>query len=276
MDREERGAIFENPVVADVPLDPAPLARVIGQLRFGTLSVLASGDEAAQAYMKALSEDYPFVEQGLEQALRFTAGQPVQHTEIGKLWRLRSHDRQTLVALNNGALTLETTDYLGRTAFCDELARLARIFQDVTHVPTYSRVAVRYTNRLQGPETLARLTELVHPELLGLVGVDPGPGVDLTYTLSQAQLSFGEARNLLVQYGRLPGGATFDPTIDAVPEPNWVLDLDSYQEFPDGRRGLAAESHSVKAAAVACAERAHTFFRWAVTDQFLTHFGGHP
>ncbi|MER6313604.1 TIGR04255 family protein [Streptomyces sp. NPDC001581] len=276
MDREERGPIFENLVVADVPLNPAPLARVIGQLRFGTLSVLASGDDAAQAYMKALSEEYPFVEQGVEQALRFTAGQPVQHTEIGKLWRLRSHDRQTLVALNNGALTLETTDYLGRTSFCDELARLAGIFQDITRVPAYNRVAVRYTNRIQGPETLARLTKLVHPELLGLVGVDTGPDVELTYTLSQAQFSFGEARNLMVQYGRLPGGATFDPTIDAVPEPNWVLDLDSYQEFPDARSGLNANPQSVKAAAVACAERAHAFFRWAVTEEFLTHFGGHP
>ncbi|MFE3991559.1 TIGR04255 family protein [Streptomyces goshikiensis] len=276
MDREERGAIFENLVVADIPLDPAPLARVIGQLRFGTLSVLASGDDAAQAYMKALSEEYPFVEQGVEQALRFTAGQPVQHTEIGRLWRLRSYDRQTLVALNNGALTLETTEYLGRTSFCDELARLAGIFQEVTRVPAYSRVAIRYTNRLQGPETLGRLTELVHSELLGLVGVDAGPGVDLAYTLSQAQLSFGEARSLLVQYGRLPAGATFDPTIEPAPEPNWVLDLDSYQEFPDARSGLAADPESVKDAAVACAERAHTFFRWAVTEKFLTHFGGRP
>lgn len=276
MDREERGAIFENPVIADVPLDPAPLARVIGQLRFGTLSVLASGDEAAQAFMKALSEDYPFVEQGVQQALRFTPGQPVEPTEIGKLWRLRSPDRQTLVALNNGALTLETTDYRGRTVFCDELARLAGIFRDVTRVPAYSRVAIRYTNRLQGTETLARLTDLIHPELLGLVGADTGPGVDLTFTLSQAQFAFGDARNLLVQYGRLPGGATFDPTIDAAPEPNWVLDLDSSEEFSDSQKGLAADAHSVKAAAVTCAERAHTFFRWAVTDRFLTHFGGHP
>ncbi|MFF3276234.1 TIGR04255 family protein [Streptomyces chrestomyceticus] len=276
MDRNQRGALFERVLVDDVPLPNAPIARVIGQLRFGTLSVLASGDDAAQAFVKELSSSYPFIEQGHEQTFLFAPGQPAQQAEVGKVWRLRSADRQSVVALTNGALTLETATYQGRTAFCSELARLAGVLQDVTRVPAYNRVAVRYTNRLIGTETLGQLTKLVHPEFLGLVGAPLGSDTQLSYTLSQSLLSFPEGAKLLAQFGLLPLNGTFDPTLLPVAEPSWVLDLDSYVEFPDPRRALPGDAEGVSKAAVACAERAHTLFRWAVTREFLTHFGGQP
>ncbi|WP_225638864.1 TIGR04255 family protein [Streptomyces solaniscabiei] len=276
MDGTERGALFERVLVDDVPLPDAPLARVIGQLRFGTLSVLASGDEAVQAFVKELSETYPFIEQGVEQTLLFTPGQPIQQAEVGKVWRLRSADRQSVVALTNGALTLETATYQGRTAFCGELARLAGALQAVTRVPAYNRVAVRYTNRLTSAETLSELTKLIHPEFLGLVGAPLGSGTHLSYTLSQSLLSFDEAGKLLVQFGFLPEDSSFDPTLPPVGEPSWVLDLDSYEEFPDPRQALPGDADAVSKAAVACAERAYTLFRWAVTPEFLSHFGGQP
>jgi len=274
VDGTERGALFERVLVEDVPLPDAPLARVIGQLRFGTLSVLASGDDAAQAFVKELSEGYPFIEHGLEQTLLFTPGQPVQQAEVGKVWRLRSADRQSVLALTNGALTLETAAYPGRTKFCDELANLAGVLQSVTRVPSYNRIAVRYTNRLTGAETLGQLTKLVYPEFLGLVGAPLGSGTQLSYTLSQSLLSFEGAAKLLVQFGLLPENGTFDPTLPPATEPSWVLDLDSYEEFPDPRQALAGDPDVVSKAALACAERAHTLFRWAVTHDFLTHFGG--
>ncbi|MET9041727.1 TIGR04255 family protein [Streptomyces sp. NPDC004362] len=276
MDGTEREALFEHVLVDDVPLPDAPLARVIGQLRFGTLSVLASGDDAAQAFVKELSESYPFIEQGLEQTLLFTPGQPIQQAEVGKVWRLRSADRQSVVALTNGALTLETEAYTGRTNFCGELVRLAGILQSVTRVPSYNRIAVRYTNRLAGAATLTQLTKLVQPEFLGLVGAPMGSGTQLSYALSQSLLSFEGAAKLLVQFGLLPEDGTFDPTLPPIGEQNYVLDLDSYEEFPDPRQALRGEADAVSKAAIACAERAHTLFRWAVTEEFLTHFGGKP
>ncbi|GHB31341.1 TIGR04255 family protein [Streptomyces chryseus] len=273
MDTAERGALFEH-APADVPLPRAPLVRVIGQLRFGALSVLASDDGAAQSFVKALADDYPYVEQGLEQTLFVAPGQPVKPTEVGKVWRLRSADQQSVVALTNGALTLETANYTGRRLFCKELARLANILKTITSVPSYNRVAVRYSNRLVGKETLGQLPKLVHSELLGLVGVPLADGVRLAYTLSQSLLEVGDGAKLLAQFGHLPENSSFDPTLPAVPEPSWVLDLDSYTEYPNPRLPLSAEEESVSAAAKACTERAHTFFRWAITNDFLRHFGG--
>ncbi|MFD6620266.1 TIGR04255 family protein, partial [Streptomyces albidoflavus] len=189
MDETERGPLFERIVTEDVPLPRAPLARVIGQLRFPTLSAFA--DTAADAFVSAVSQSYPFLEQGLEQSLTFNVGQQsVQQvqTASGRIWRLRSEDGQSVVALANGALTLETAAYPGRGAFCDQLVDLADALQGAVRVPAYQRIAVRYTNRLAGPDTLGALTDLIHPEFLGLVGVPKADRLRLAYSMSQSLL----------------------------------------------------------------------------------------
>ena len=63
-----------------------------------------------------------------------------------------------------------------------------------------------------------------------------------------------------------------DPmTIQAVDTPSWILDLDMASSSlgpggPDLNRvvGMAEEF----------SERIYTFFRWAVTDEFMTYYGG--
>ncbi|NED04373.1 TIGR04255 family protein [Streptomyces sp. SID6648] len=275
MDGMERGSLFGHELI-DVPLPGAPLVRVIGQLRFGALSVFMAGDQAAHAFIGELSDTYPYVEQGVEQSLLFAPGQPLQQQEVGKVWRLRSSDRQSVVALTNGVLTLETASYTGRGDFCQELARLAGILQAIARVPAYHRIAIRYTNRLAGAITLEQLPKLIHSEFLGLVGAPLASQAQLSYTMSQSLLALEGGGKLLVQAGRLPGNGTFDPTLPPVDEPSWVLDLDAYDEFPDARRALHADADSVSKAASECAKRAYALFRWAVTDEFLRHFGGTP
>jgi methyl-accepting chemotaxis protein len=54
-------------------------------------------------------------------------------------------------------------------------------------------------------------------------------------------------------------------------EPSWVLDLDASHQ---GERAFHAGD--IAREAVALAERCYAFFRWSVTDDFLTHFGGAP
>jgi uncharacterized protein (TIGR04255 family) len=50
-----------------------------------------------------------------------------------------------------------------------------------------------------------------------------------------------------------------------------VLDLDAFRE---GERPF--EPGAIVAEAQALAERAYGFYRWSVTDAFLTRFGGTP
>ena len=276
MNTSERETLFEGKP-GDVRLPAAPLLRVIGQLRFGPLAVLAAGDDAAQMFIKLLAEDYPFVEQGQEQTLLFASGQPVQQQNVGKVWRLRTADQQSVAALTTaGALTYETTSYPGRTAFCRELTRLTDALRQATHLQSFNRVGVRYSNQLTGPETLAQLPQLIHPELLGVVGAPVAAGATLSHQVTQAQFELGPRAKVLAHFGCLPANGAFDESLPPAPEPSWILDIDSFEEFPDVTSALPAESEAVSTAAHACAEMAYAFFRWATKPQFLRHFGGKP
>jgi len=57
--------------------------------------------------------------------------------------------------------------------------------------------------------------------------------------------------------------------IEPVDEPSWILDLDmslsKQRDFDVEELLNEAQRFS---------ERIYTFFRWAVTDEFLQHFGG--
>jgi len=275
VDTLERETLFEGEP-SDIPLPGAPLLRTIGQLRFGALSVLAADDEAAQSFMKLLAHDYPYAEQGQEQTLFFAAGQPVQPQATGKVWRLCTADRRNVVALTNGALTYETTDYSGRTKFCQELSRLAGALQTATRLGSFDRIAVRYSNRIVGAETLARLPELVHPEILGVVGAPHSDNAKLSFALTQAQFAVGPRAKVLAQYGLLPPNGTFDAGLPAMPDPSWILDIDSFEEFPDPAAALSADPKVLSGAARDCAGRAYSFLRWATTPEFLSHYGGDP
>jgi uncharacterized protein (TIGR04255 family) len=68
----------------------------------------------------------------------------------------------------------------------------------------------------------------------------------------------------------MPANATFDPyAIEAIPERSWILDLDisaiKVQEF---------SVEAVMQQALSFTERIYTFFRWAVTNEFLKRYGG--
>lgn len=270
METGQRDTLFSR-TYPDVRLTNPPIARVIGQLRFGTLSVLQAGDQAAQSFIGALAERYPYSEHGTDTVFQFSVGQPIQQSQFGRVWRLRSADRRTVVALADGSLVLETTDYQGREAFCAELTSLAAALVTATKVPAFTRLGVRYTNRLTGFEP-HQLRNMINSELLGVVGAADGGEAQMLYSLSQGLFAFERGERLMAHWGSLPAGASIDPTLAPISEPSWLLDMDAFIEYPDA--GTALPISQVGEVAEACAERAHTFFRWAITDTYLREFGG--
>ena len=69
-------------------------------------------------------------------------------------------------------------------------------------------------------------------------------------------------------WGHLPSGATHDLSIDGVEHPSWVLDLDAYTEttVPFDPQFCASETERYVGIV-------YGFFRWAVSDEFLTAHG---
>ncbi|MFO5473256.1 MAG: TIGR04255 family protein, partial [Dolichospermum sp.] len=82
----------------------------------------------------------------------------------------------------------------------------------------------------------------------------------------------GGEDQIIARWGLIPPNGTFDPdAIEPVDEPSWILDLDMSLSK---QRDFDVEELLNEAQRFA--ERIYTFFRWAVTDEFLQHFGGEP
>ena len=74
----------------------------------------------------------------------------------------------------------------------------------------------------------------------------------------------------MARWGLVPAGATVDPGgVDPIQQPSWLLDLDGFMAKPQ-----ELDIDSVVQQAERLAERIYSVFRWAVTDEFLKHYGG--
>lgn len=252
----------------DVPLTNAPLVRVLSQLRFERMSALGS-PEAATEFARALRDAYPYLDSGAEINMVVSGGRVDQQPTAESVWRLRSADKTRTISLGNGSLSLETSSYSGRTSFCAELAKVAGVLRNVTHVPGYTRLGVRYTNQIADDHHLEILPDLVRREILGIYGIPLGEAT-LSQSLSQAAFNVGNGSGLLAHWGELSPGGGFDPTLTPLSQRSWVLDLDAFTQKGE----IDSASASVEQEALVLAERAYRFFRWAVTPQFLERYGG--
>ncbi|MFE7538733.1 TIGR04255 family protein [Streptomyces rhizosphaericola] len=269
MTRSQLQAPFGDEPCEDVPLPVAPLVRVLAQLRFDPLAVLDSPNSAS-LFAAEIGKDYPYLEKGAEFNMLITPGQVSPQMGQNAVWRFRSPDRKTVVSLSNGSLALETSVYGGRTEFCSALSSISAALKKVAYVPAYTRIGYRYTNRVVDQKALAKLPSLIRPEILGISGVQLDGRADLQHSLAQASFKIDASRGLLAQWGEMPPGGTFDPSLSSFEQRSWVLDLDSFYQSSE----VSSDPEEVRRRAEMLSDSAYRFFRWAVTDDFLLHFGG--
>jgi uncharacterized protein (TIGR04255 family) len=76
--------------------------------------------------------------------------------------------------------------------------------------------------------------------------------------------------HIIARWGLVSPNQTFDPNaIEPIAEKSWILDLDmSFSKEQKFNISMVTEK------ARYFSERLYTLFRWAVTDEFLKHFGG--
>ena len=126
----------------------------------------------------------------------------------------------------------------------------------------------RARSRRQHREIVDNIGAMVRPEMLGLAGPFQGRALLVS---GEALLEAAEGR-VRARWGLLPPGASFDPAATAsIDAASWMLDLDMFKEE---RREFVGDA--LLAEAEAFAKRIYTIFRWAVTDDFLRHYGGRP
>lgn len=262
-------AVAEDPLVAlpppEVPLAAAPLVRVIAQVRF-PLAVAVEQRELISAFHRDLRARYPVLRQESTQGGVLVGPQGMVPSPAQVTWRLADVEAHWRISLTAEFVALETTRYTSRADF---LARLREVLDAVArHVePTLvDRVGLRYIDRITG-DALQDVARLVRPEVCGLSG--SSAAARLIHALSEAVFALDSDR-LAARWGQLPAGATVDPgALEPLSERSWILDLDMYSTEP-----YPFDAERVVSEAGRYAERLYTFFRWAVTDEFLRRFGG--
>jgi hypothetical protein len=92
----------------------------------------------------------------------------------------------------------------------------------------------------------------------------------LERTVSETLYTFGDGSAFQARCGRLPPGASLDPSLPPAAVPSWVLDLDSFHGWsPSEHNG-----EGIGEALLRLGLRCYQFFRWATRPTFLTEFGG--
>ncbi len=247
-------------VVPDrIPLEPDPLVRVVAQVRFvPVLSVREQGFIAP--FQEDIRAAYPLVQKEVQQEVAL-GPRGIQPVAESVLWRFSDASNIWEVTLSEDFISLACSEYSDRDDF---LGRLRKALEAVGHrirpVLT-SRVGVRYINRLSGEET-GRLPQFIRPELLGLASAELGDG-KASRELTEAEF-VTDAANLRGRWGYLPANAVYEPMIDPIGEPSWLLDLDAYTMVRD-----AFDARSCVALAKRYTDIVYGFFRWAISDQFL-------
>lgn len=251
--------------VPEIHLARAPLEKVLTQVQFSLTPELVS-DEAEARLANELHR-YPVRRRG--QSLNVTIN-PATATIENKVVTTRiftDPSQSWVVTVMETAVGIETTAYNSRDDFCDRARELFQAVAAVAAPPVVDRVGMRYIDRVQEADDLARLNDLVNPRLRVLDGAVATP-LEVEYSVSDTIIRVADDERLKVRTGLLPPGAAFDPVLRPISQPSWVLDLDIFTTAG----GFAFDPDALDARIRQYAEHIYSFFRWATTDEFQRAF----
>lgn len=256
-----------DPLVAsppeEVPLRNAPLVRVIAQVRFPEILSIEQRDFVAP-FQEAIRSKYPVLRQEQTQGLLFSPGGLTVKPQTA--WRFNDLESHWRVSLTPEFLALETTKYTSRSDFLRRLKEVVEALGEHIEPGQVDRIGLRYIDRITGV-AVEEIHRLVRPEVRGISGTIAATHAELS--LSESRFNLPNAR-ILARWGCLPEGATVDPAaIEPATEKSWILDLDMSSASP-----MHFDVEHVVTEAQRYAERIYTLFRWAVTDEFLSRYGG--
>lgn len=249
-----------DPPPKEVPLPKAPLEWVIAMVRFPMVMEIERPEFLAE-FQKVLRPKYPVGE--LETVQDLVLGGPAPAPK--KVWRF-SDERRWRVSLAQDFVAVETRSYSSRDDLVGRLREALEAMTPPGQPLRVDRLGIRYIDRIRGNE-LSDIAKLVRAEIAGVASTPFMAGCNHAFSDS----SFRVGPDVLVaRWGLMPKGVTIDPAVmDAIDEPSWLLDLDMVSQQP-----LAFDPQGICDKAREFAARIYTFFRWAVTPEFLTRYGG--
>jgi len=262
---------FADEEPGNIPLSSAPLVRTIAQIKFPLMTQFSiNGDAVAASVAGALIDHYPLLEVGQEVSVTITADGPSEQRSATRIWRLISADRAWQITFTGTFLSIDTTKYVRRRDFAQRLTDAWEALNQHVPVPYIERLGVRYINQVTDEDHLSRLDDLLRPEMLGITMAQDLDAARLATAITEAQYHFPSGAALTARWGLLPAGANIENASPPFGYPTWILDTDSFCEFKHNSNNGQNLFEDVRALAL----RNYQFFRWAVTKNFISTFGG--
>jgi uncharacterized protein (TIGR04255 family) len=256
---------FGDEPLAEVPLPDAPLVRVVSQVRFPQLASIEKREFVGD-FQEVLRSDYPILREEHGVAMVFGPGGISEQTGE-RIWRFHNTDGTWRVSLAPTFVALETDKYVSRDDFFTRFQIVVDATAETVAPSLWERLGVRYVDRLDHPEHLDRLPDLVRPDVLGLAA-DHTSDDRLQTFVGHGQFALADDRLLLARTAILPAGALLDPSIPPAEARSWTLDLDmaNIGQFDFDPDDLVARGRDLAAGV-------YRYFRWSVTTEFLRTFG---
>ncbi len=257
---------LKGPPPAEIPLDAAPLVRVIAQVRYPLIASVENRSFIGP-FQEAIRSDYPELRPEESRSVVLGPEGPIT-TRSDTSWRFHDESGTWRVTLAPGFLAIETWQYTSRDDFLDRFHRVLAELHTHVNPRTVDRLGVRYIDRIVG-ENLRALPQLVRPEVAGVLATPLAE--DAQELVAQALFLLPEGDGQLrARWGSLPARSTVDPAaVDPVDEPSWILDLDAFRQETS-----AFDVELIGSRARTLAERIYSVFRWVVTDEFHRRYGG--
>lgn len=262
---------FGEPV-SSIHLPNAPLGLVVAQVRFpAVLAVdVDSGRELVAAFQERIRDSYPLMEERREVSINLVEPDFAPKTTSGQLFRFSSTDHAWQISLSRSFIALQTNNYTDRADFIDRLGVVLDALVSTIKPAVCERLGVRYSSRLADPVLLARLPELIRPEILGAaVGFDAGDdGVRRVHMVTDSMYALPEAL-LRARWGIIPSGTTIDADIPPASSESFFIDIDVFSTVV-----MPLDPTAIVDRVRELCNRQYRYFRWIVTPEYLVVHGG--
>lgn len=224
----------------------APLALVVVEIRFAN----SSGDRALSMSLQrsirdALGEGW-IIENSNVQTLNLSLGPSGPASQFGTpttMNRFTVRDRTTAIALTDGTLTVETTNYGHYPKFRETLEKAITTISDFLQPDGVTRIGMRYIDEIRIPEiaetNLSDWGKWIHQSLDAPCSKEmTNAGLNPSGWEGAALYDTGSNQRLVIRYGTRSGfvvnpiGPLKRPH-PPLPGPLFFFDFDSYWE-PEG------------------------------------------
>lgn len=254
-----------GPPPEEIPLANAPLVRVLAQIRFPMVASIDSRGFIAP-FQESIRRDYPILRPEQNQNI-VLGNQGIAETKTTSAWRFSSKNENWRVTLAPDFVSLETSQYSSRDDFLQRFKVVLDALITCVDPQVIDRLGVRYIDRIAGVN-LQKLPKLIRPEVCGILATPLA--TDTLHSISELMLKLPECKGqLMARWGLVPANATVDPAmVDPIETASWLLDLDAFST-----KIQETQAQDLIDQTRAFMEQIYRIFRWAVTDEFLDHYG---